>query len=196
MWLLYTSASGNKYRLKRRRLTIFRNPSDKAESAFLGLIDSDLLLFKPSTISSSIMSEALSHSSHGSRGSLGPDDSISQVLPQYFTDDFRIDVDPENESSTHSDGLSSAPSGLLTPTFGSNSSEGIIQAGQSSATITGDISGMHLNVPHAFLPKRKARKRYSWLPSNGTEVFERGKWRWRCARYRFRLLYTRSFYTK
>ena len=35
------------------------------------------------------MSETLSHSSHGSPGTLGPDASISQVLPQY-SDDFRI----------------------------------------------------------------------------------------------------------
>jgi len=130
------------------------------------------------------MSEAPSHSSHGSQGSLGPDDSISQVLPQYFTDDFRLDIDLENESSNQSESLSSAPSGLLTLTYGSDSSEarGNQPGGESSATITGDISGMHLNVPDAFLPKRKARKGYCWLASNGTEVFEKGKWRWRCAR--------------
>jgi len=142
-----------------------------------------------------MMSEALSHSSHGSQGSLGPDDSISQVLPQNFTDDFRIEVDAENESSTDSDGLSSAPSGLLTPTFGSNSVGGIIRVGKSSGTITGNIAGMHLNVPHAFLPKRKARKGYCWFPSNGTEGFERGKWRWRCAHCRLHLLYIRCSYT-
>jgi len=34
------------------------------------------------------MSEASSHSSHRSQGSLGPEDSVSRVLPQYFTDSF------------------------------------------------------------------------------------------------------------
>jgi len=136
----------HKYRLEIRAFTILRSLSDKEESACLGLIHSHPLLSKPFALPFSIMSEALSHSSHGSQGSLGHEDSISQVLPQYFTDDFRVDVDLENESSTHSDNLSSAPSGLLTPTFGSNSTEGNIRAGESSATITSDISGMHLNV--------------------------------------------------
>ncbi|RPA99747.1 hypothetical protein L873DRAFT_1843400, partial [Choiromyces venosus 120613-1] len=36
-------------------------------------------LSESSTLTSSIMSEALSHSSHGSQGSLGPEDSISQA---------------------------------------------------------------------------------------------------------------------
>ncbi|RPA88397.1 hypothetical protein L873DRAFT_1796672, partial [Choiromyces venosus 120613-1] len=67
------------------------------------------------------MSEALSHSSHGSQGSLGPDDSISQVLPPYFWNNFQLDIDLENDDSAHSDTLSSAPSGLLTATLDSNS---------------------------------------------------------------------------
>ena len=132
-----------------------------------------------------VMSEALSHSSHGSPGSLGPDDSISQVLPPYYAEDYRLDTDLENESSTQSDSLSSAPSGLLTTTFASNSLDDNIRAGETSATITGDISGMHLSVPQRFLPKRKARKGHCWLASNGTEVLEKGKWHWRCARCRF-----------
>ena len=36
---------------------------------------------------------------------------------------------------------------------------------------------MYLNVPHGFLPKPKARKQYFWFPRNGTEDFEKGKWR-------------------
>lgn len=128
------------------------------------------------------MSEALSHSSHGSQGSLGPDDSISQVLPQYFTDSFRLDIDLEQESSAPSDTLSSAPSGLLTATFESNSIASNLPIGETSAILRSEISDLHLNVPATFLPKRKSRTGHCWLPCNGTEVFEKGKWRWRCAR--------------
>lgn len=130
------------------------------------------------------MSEALSHSSHGSHGPLGPDDSISQVLPQYFSDSFRLDIDLEHESSASSDTLSSAPSGLLTATFASNSitDELPLASGESSSALRSEISDMHLSVPAAFLPKRKNRTGHCWFPSNGTEVFEKGKWRWRCAR--------------
>jgi len=36
------------------------------------------------------MSEALPRSSHRSQGSLGPQDSILQVLPQYLTDNSQL----------------------------------------------------------------------------------------------------------
>jgi len=104
------------------------------------------------------MSEALSHSSYRSHGSHAPEDSISQVLPPYFNNNFQVDIDLENDNSTNSDSLSSAASELLTGTFGSNSIDGHLAGGQSSAAITSDISGMHLTIPAAFLMKRKARK--------------------------------------
>jgi len=41
------------------------------------------------------MSEAQSHSSAGSQGSIRPDDCVSQILPPYFTDNsgYRYDLD-------------------------------------------------------------------------------------------------------
>ena len=144
--------------------------------------------FNPPLFTCYLMSKALFYSSHRSQGSLGPEDSISQVLPPYFSDNFRLDIDLENESSTHINSLSLAPSGLLTPTFGPNSSRENLLVRENSTTIAGDISGMHLNVPHAFLPKCKARKGLCWLPSNGMEVLEKGKWHRRCARCMFILL--------
>jgi len=47
------------------------------------------------------------------------------------------------------------------------------------------MSSMNLNVSSAFLATRKARKGHWWLPSNGMEVFDNGKWHWRCARCKF-----------
>jgi len=69
------------------------------------------------------MSEAPSHSSTGSQRSLRPDDSISQVIPPYFTDNsgYRYDMEIDEDGSGPSDILSSPPSDLLTPTIGSNS---------------------------------------------------------------------------
>ena len=133
------------------------------------------------------MSQAPSHISSGSQGSLCPDDSISQVITPYFDETFRYDLESHNdESTTASDILSSAPSDLLTTTIGGGSrvtSQNYTgQVGTASAVITSEISGMHLGVPAAFLQKRKARKGHCWLASNGTEIFEKGKWRWRCAR--------------
>lgn len=143
------------------------------------------------------MSEAPSHSSAGSQGSLCPDDSISQIIPQYFTDNsgYRFEMDMEDDGSAPSDILSSAPSDLLTPTIDSN----ILQS-QSSSTrssrshqlrnsslvpsgsFPNDLPSAHLAIPSAFLPRKKARKGHCWFPANGIEVLDKGKWRWKCAR--------------
>jgi len=133
------------------------------------------------------MSEAVSHISYGSQGSLGPDDSVSQVLPPYFCNNFQLDMEEENDDSAPSETLSSAPSGLLTATLDSHSiSEDVGRnASGSSVVMRTNMSSMNLDVPSVFLPKRKARKGHCWLPSNGMEVFDNGKWRWRCARCKF-----------
>jgi len=144
------------------------------------------------------MSEAQSHSSAGSQGSIRPDDSVSQILPPYFTDNsgYRYDLDIDEDQYTASDTLSSAPSDLLTPTLASNTSDSmnppsrlaVTRLGTNPSTLpgsglfTGDISAMHLGVPSSFLPKRKARKGHCWFPSNGTETFDKEKWHWKCAR--------------
>jgi len=126
------------------------------------------------------MSEAVSHISYGSQKSLGPDDSVSQVLPPDFCNNFPLDIEEENDDSAPSETLSSAPSGLLTTTLDSNSiSEDIArEPSGSSVVMRSNMSSMNLDVPSAFLPKRKARKGHCWLPSNGMEVFDNGKWPW------------------
>ena len=125
--------------------------------------------------------------SYGSQGSLGPDDSVSQVLPPYFCDNFQLDIDAENDDSAPSDTLSSAPSGLLTATLDSQSISDniVVEPASGSVVMRTSMSTMHLDVPSAFLPKRKARKGHCWLPTNGMEVFDKGKWRWRCVRCKF-----------
>jgi len=123
------------------------------------------------------MSEAVSHISYGSQGSQGPDDSLSQVLPPYFCNNFALDVEEENDDSAPSETLSSAPSGLLTATLDSNSiSEDIVrEPSGSSVVMRRKMSSMDLDVPSSFRRKRKARKGHCWLPSNGLEVFDNGK---------------------
>src|ERR1700709_255513 len=37
-------------------------------------------------------------------------------------------------------------------------------------------------IPPIFQRKRKDRKSFVWLPENGEEYNEKGKWRWRCRR--------------
>jgi len=103
------------------------------------------------------MSQAPSHLSTGSQGSLRPDDSISQVITPYFDQTFHYDLESHNDKSAASDILSSAPSDLLTTTIGKASGittkNYIGQAGTASASITSEISGMHLGIPAAFLQK-------------------------------------------
>ena len=135
------------------------------------------------------MSQAPSHISSRSQGSLHPDDSISQVITPYSDGTFRYDLELHNDESTSASNiLSSAPSDLLTTTIGDGSrvtSPNYSRlGGTASAVIVSEILGMHLGIPAAFLPKRKARKGHCWLASNGTKIFEKGKWRWRCARCR------------
>jgi len=104
------------------------------------------------------MSEAVSHISYGSQGSLGPDDSVSQVLPSYFCNNFPLDIEEENDDSAPSETLSSAPSGLLTATLDSNSiSEDIArESSGSSVVMRSNMSRINLDVPSVFLLKRKA----------------------------------------
>ena len=64
--------------------------SDKVECAPLDLTFLYLALFDSSILTTILISEALSCSSHGSQGSLDPEDSVSQVFPQYFTDNLRL----------------------------------------------------------------------------------------------------------
>jgi len=138
------------------------------------------------------MSEAPSHSSTGSQSSLRPDDSISQVLPPYFTDSsgYRYDMEIDEDGSGPSDILSSAPSDLLTPSIDSNTIQDRLPTHHSNPggnipsvpSFTGGISGIHLAVPASLLPRKKARKGHCWFPANGIEVFDNGKWRWKCAR--------------
>ena len=132
------------------------------------------------------MLEAVSHISYGSQGSLGPDDSVSQVLPPYFCNNFPLDIQEENDDSAPSETRISAPSGLLTATLDSNSiCEDIARdPSGSSVVMRSNMSSMNLHVPSAFLPKRKARKGHCWLPRNGMQVFDNGKWRWRWFRTR------------
>jgi len=48
------------------------------------------------------MLEAISHISYRSQGSLGPDDSVSQVLPPYFCNNSQLDMEEENDDSAPS----------------------------------------------------------------------------------------------
>jgi len=97
------------------------------------------------------MSQVPSHISTGIQSSLLPDDSISQVITPYFDQTFRYNLETHNDESTASDILSSAPSDLLTTTIGHSSSTATHNygglRGTASASITSEISGMHLGVP-------------------------------------------------
>ena len=44
------------------------------------------------------------------------------------------------------------------------------------------------SVPEIFLKTKKARKSWVWNAIHGEEYLEDGRWRWRCARCRFKLL--------
>ena len=131
--------------------------------------------------------------------SLAPEDSVSQVVPTYFNATY-----PESEFPTtqfrhslaetvDSDILSSVPDSFQIPVPASASnSTGWVSGSASDQprpenSISGDFSDIHLGVPAVFLAKRKARKGYCWLPCNGVEFLERGRWRWRCARCKFSL---------
>ena len=83
------------------------------------------------------------------------------------------------EPSTSST-LSLVPSGLLTPTAPSN----VVDDTQSESQLYSQPgpSAEYSGIPSAFLVKPQSLKGYCWLPSNGTEFFANGKWKWQCAR--------------
>jgi len=95
--------------------------------------------------------------STGSQGSLHPDGSIQQVITPYIEQTFQYDLESHNHESTASHILNSAPSDLLTTTIGDAS--GITtqiysgHAGTASASVTSEISSMHLGVPAALIQK-------------------------------------------
>ena len=133
------------------------------------------------------MSEEPTHASGGSQGSLRPDDSIPQIIPQYFTDNtgYQNDMHIDDNGSAPSEILSSAPSDLLTPTIDGNSAQSQSVSGSENhqfrdtplvPSFTSDLSGTHLTVPSSFLPRKKARKGHCWFPANGIEVLDNGKW--------------------
>lgn len=75
------------------------------------------------------MSKARSHASTGSQGSIFPEDSTSQVITPYFDNGYRYDLESQQNDSTASDILSSAPSDLLTETVGNPLSQTGIEQG-------------------------------------------------------------------
>jgi len=85
------------------------------------------------------MTEAQSHSSAGSQGSIRPHDTVSQILPAYFTDSsgYRYDLDIDQDEDTASDTLSLAPSDLLTPTLASNTLDSMNPPSQLAGTRLG-----------------------------------------------------------
>ncbi|KAG0138285.1 hypothetical protein HOY82DRAFT_534942 [Tuber indicum] len=117
---------------------------------------------------------------HRSPSTLHPDDSASQTVPSFFDSGFQIGLNYAGEAVTApaSSVLSSAPSGLLTPTAASNS----VEDSESRLFSHSGPGGAYPSIPASFLTKRKSRKGYCWLPSNGTEFFANGKWKWQCAR--------------
>jgi len=125
------------------------------------------------------MSQAPSRISTGSQGPLCPDDSISQVITPYLDQTFHYYLESHNDESTASHILSSAPLDLLITTI--SDASGITlqhyssQAGTTSASITSQISSIHLSIP-AFLQKPTARHDHSWLTSHATEIFQKCKY--------------------
>jgi hypothetical protein len=77
---------------------------------------------------------------------------------------------PSNDSPSEISSLTSAPSGLLTPTEGSNPAE-------ASAVVVSEV-----RTPAIVRPMRKIRKSYVWNSDNGEEVTEHGIIRWKCNR--------------
>jgi len=81
------------------------------------------------------MLKALCQILYGSQGSLGPDDSVSQVLLPYFCDNLQLDIDEENDDSAPSDTLRAVPSGLLTATLDWQSISENIVGGPSGRSV-------------------------------------------------------------
>jgi len=108
------------------------------------------------------MSEAHSHASGSIQASLCPDDSISQIIPQYFTDNtgYCYDMDIDDNHSAPCQILISVSSDLLTPTIDSNSTlSRRIACSQNHQfrdtplvpSFPSDLSGAHLTVPSSVL---------------------------------------------
>jgi len=75
---------------------------------------------------------------------------------------------PSNDYASEISSLTSARSGLLTPTVGSN-------PGEASAVVVSEV-----RTPAIFRSKRKIRKSYVWNSDNGEEVTEDGIIKWKC----------------
>ena len=76
---------------------------------------------------------------------------------------------PSHDAASEISTLTSAPSGLLTPTIASD--PGAVAAG----TLNGE-------VPAIFRSQKKVRKSYVWNAENGREVIEDGRIKWCCNR--------------
>jgi len=131
------------------------------------------------------MSEAPSHASAGSQGSLRLDDSISQIMPPYFTDNtgYRYDMDIDDDACAPSEILSSAPPNLLTPTIYTDSAPSRSTSGSQThqfrhnplvPSFPTDISSDCLSVPASFLPQKKSRKGHCWFPANAIGFWRMG----------------------
>ena len=127
---------------------------------------------------------------HGSPSTLHPDDSASQTVSSFFDSNYHLGTNYSTINPTESSGstLSSVPSGLLTPTAVSNQAEDT--ESESQLYSQPGPSRPYSSIPSAFVSKRKSRKGYCWLPSNGTEFFANGKWKWQCTRCRYSILFT------
>ena len=91
----------------------------------------------------------------------GIENGVSLPLTQENSDDC---------ASQSASALSTAPSGLLTPTLGSNTADGSSSGGDR----------------RIYKRRRKVRKSWVYHPENGGEyATPDGRTRWRCARCRF-----------
>ena len=117
----------------------------------------------------------------GSPSTLHPDDSASQTVSAFFDSNFQLtsNYSQNNSSEPSSSTLSSVPSGLLTPTAPSNPPDET--ESDSQLYSQQGPSATYSSIPSTFLRKRKSRKGYCWLPSNGNEFLANGKWKWQCA---------------
>ena len=100
-------------------------------------------------------------------------DTISDFDIQEIDNQVSIPLTAEHSEdgrSPSTSALSTAPSGLLTPTLGSN-------------TVDGSSSGGGGRI---YERRRKVRKSWVYHPENGGEYFTPdGRTRWRCARCMF-----------
>ena len=109
-------------------------------------------------------------------------DSISDFTNTALLHTIPIHSSPGGNSGSHctspSSALSSAPSGLLTPTIG---------------TTTGDGEYATRSERGIYEKRRKVRKSWVYFPENGSEYTTAdGKIRWRCARCKYILFFSFS----